>query len=140
MVAPLAVVGPHVAREVAFEVLVPAVLEEEEALDELDLRLAGGVGSPETLVDRGQEGVYLFRDVGAAVHEDEPGDQVGMVGGEVDPDHGPERMPDLGHPIQHLPIHERDEVRGMGRNASRAVQPPRLSPATQIHGQEPPAR
>jgi hypothetical protein len=49
-------------------------------------------------------------------------------------------MPDVGDPIQPLPVHERNEVRGMGRDAVRAVQPPCLYPAAQIHGQEPPAR
>ena len=57
VVAPPAARGPDVAREVAFEVLVPAILEGGEALDVLDVGLPGGIRSLEAFVNRFEESV-----------------------------------------------------------------------------------
>jgi hypothetical protein len=49
-------------------------------------------------------------------------------------------MSNKGDSIEPLPIHERDEVRGVDRDAGRYFPLPRSSPPSQIHRQKPPTR
>jgi hypothetical protein len=63
-----------------------------------------------------------------------------VVGGEVNPDHGPQGVADEGDPVDPFSLHEREEVRSVDRDAGLFLHPPCGSPSPQIHRQEPPAR
>jgi hypothetical protein len=63
-----------------------------------------------------------------------------MVGGEVDPDHGPERMADEGYPVEAFRVQERDEVGRVGRDAGHPFNLSRCPSAPQVGSQETPAR